>query len=184
MLRGRGEGVGDGKEGRGLGNMGSWSPQGGALQGRAHHLLAETWRPGGEGNHRGCSQGAFRDPQWVLQGALEEESAGSPCAIGRQEKGEDVLTGLMGVNPYAAVSLERSRTMAGGSGASEAGSPALGQGRDEDRRRGHWPQGTGSQQARTSRLPLSSFEVMSGKEGRTWVTVGQGGGLQREGCEL
>ena len=36
--------------------------------------------------------------QWALQGALEEES-GSPCAIGRREKGEDMPTGLMGVNP-------------------------------------------------------------------------------------
>ena len=33
------------------------------------------------------------------QGALEEESAGSPCVIGRREKGEDMPTGLMGVNP-------------------------------------------------------------------------------------
>ena len=74
--------------------------------------------------------------------------------------------------------------MAGGPGASEWGSPALGRGRDEDRRRGHWPRGTESQQASTSRLPLSSFEVMSGKEGRTWVTVWQGGRLQRQGCEV
>ena len=74
--------------------------------------------------------------------------------------------------------------MAGGPGASEVGSPALGRGRDEDRRRGHWPRGTESQQASTSRLPLSSFEVMSGKEGRTWVTVWQGGGLQRERCDV
>ena len=74
--------------------------------------------------------------------------------------------------------------MAGGPGASEGGSPGLGWGCDEDRRRGHWPQGTGSQQASTSRLPLSSFEVMFGKEGRTWVTVWQGGGLQREECEV
>ena len=91
--------MGEGKEGRGLGNMGSSSPRGAALQGGAHHLLAESWRPGREGDHRGCSQGAFRDPQWVLQGALEEESAGSCCVIGRRDKGEDVLTRLMGVNP-------------------------------------------------------------------------------------
>ena len=65
----------------------------------AHRLLAEKWRPGGEGDRRGHSQGAFRDPQWALQGALEEESAGSPCANGRREKGEDMPTGLMGVNP-------------------------------------------------------------------------------------
>ena len=94
-----GGGVGEGKEGRGLGNMCSWSPRGAALQGGAHSLLTESWRPSGEGDRKGHSQGAFRDPQWVLQGALEEESAGSPCAIGRREKGEDVLTGLMGVNP-------------------------------------------------------------------------------------
>ena len=74
--------------------------------------------------------------------------------------------------------------MAGGPGASKGGSPALGQGHDEDRRQGHWPQGTGNQQASASRLPLSSFEVMSGKEGRTWVTVWQGGRFQREGCEV
>ena len=91
--------VGEGKEGRGLGNMGSWSPQGAALQGGAHRRLAVSWRPGGEGDCRGRSQGAFRDPQWVLQGALKKEYAGSPCAIGRQEKGEDMLTGLIGVNP-------------------------------------------------------------------------------------
>ena len=54
--------VGEGKEGRGLGNMGSWSPRGAALQGGAHRLLAESWRPGREGDHRGRSQGAFRDP--------------------------------------------------------------------------------------------------------------------------
>ena len=87
------------KEGRGLGNMGSLSPRGIALQGGAHNLLAAKWRPGREGDRRGHSQGAFRDPQWALQGALEEESAGTPCAIGRREKGEDMPTGLMGVNP-------------------------------------------------------------------------------------
>ena len=96
---GAGGGVGEGKEGRGLGNMGSLSPRGIALQGGAHNLLAEKWRPGREGDRRGHSQGAFRDPQWALQGALEEESAGTPCAIGRREKGEDMPTGLMGVNP-------------------------------------------------------------------------------------
>ena len=90
--------MGEGKEGRGLGSMGSSSPRGVALQGGAHRLLAEKWRPGGEGDRRGHSQGAFRDPQWALQGALDEESAGSPWLIRRQEKGEDVLTGLMGVN--------------------------------------------------------------------------------------
>ena len=75
--------------------------------------------------------------------------------------------------------------MAGGPGASEVGSPALEWGRDKDRRRGHWPQGTGSQQASTSRLPLSSFEVLSGKEGRTWVTVWQGDVFREKGvrCE-
>ena len=36
----------------------------------------------------------------ALLGALEEESAGSPCAIGRREKGEDMPTGLMGVFRY------------------------------------------------------------------------------------
>ena len=91
--------MGEGKEGRGLDNMRSWNPQGAALQGRAHCLLVESWRPGGEGDCRGHSQEAFRDQQRVLQGALEEESAGSPCVIGRREKGEDVLTRLMGVNP-------------------------------------------------------------------------------------
>ena len=30
------------------------------------NLLAETWRLGGEGDRRGCSQGAFRDPQWWI----------------------------------------------------------------------------------------------------------------------
>ena len=89
----------EGKEARGLGNMGSSSPRGAALWGGAHCLLAESWRLGGDGDSRGCSQGAFRDPQWALQGALEEESAVSCCVIGRQEKGEDLLTGLMGVNP-------------------------------------------------------------------------------------
>ncbi|XP_027391392.1 liprin-alpha-1-like [Bos indicus x Bos taurus] len=68
-------------------------------EGGAHNLLAAKWRPGREGDRRGHSQGAFRDPQWALQGALEEESAGTPCAIGRREKGEDMPTGLMGVNP-------------------------------------------------------------------------------------
>lgn len=34
-----------------------------------------------EGDSRGRSQGAFTDPEWALQGALEEESAGSHCAI-------------------------------------------------------------------------------------------------------
>ena len=91
--------MGEGKEGIGIGNMGSSSPRGIALQGGAHHLLAENGRLGGEGDHSGCSQGAFRDLQWALQGALEEESAGSPCAIGRREKGEDMPTRLMGVNP-------------------------------------------------------------------------------------
>ena len=76
--------MGEGKEGRGLGNMGSLSPRGIALQGGAHNLLAAKWRPGREGDRRGHSQGAFRDPQWALQGALEEESAGTPCAIGRR----------------------------------------------------------------------------------------------------
>ncbi|XP_070634435.1 liprin-alpha-1-like [Bos indicus] len=61
--------------------MGSSSPRGIALQGRAHRVLAEKWRPGGEGDRRGHSQGAFRDLQWALQGALEEESAGSPSAL-------------------------------------------------------------------------------------------------------
>ena len=89
--------MGEGKERKGLGNTGSSSPRGIALQ--AHRLPAEKWRPGGEGDHRGHSQGAFRDPQWALQGALEEESAGTPCAIGRREKGEDMPTRLMGVNP-------------------------------------------------------------------------------------
>ena len=98
-MLGAGDGVGEGKEGKGLGNTGSSSPRGIALQGGAHRLLAEKWRPGGEGDHRGHSQGACRDPQWALQGALEEESAGTPCAIGRREKGEDMPTGLMGVNP-------------------------------------------------------------------------------------
>ena len=98
-MLGAGGGVGEGKERKGLGNSGSSSPWGIALQGGAHRLLAEKWSPGGEGDHRGHSQGAFRDPQWALQGALEEESAGSPCVIGRREKGEDMPTGLMGVNP-------------------------------------------------------------------------------------
>ena len=53
--------------------------------------------------------------------------------------------------------------MAGGSGASEGGGPALGWGRDEDREQGHWPWGTGNWQASTSRLPLGCFEVISGK---------------------
>ena len=75
--------------------------------------------------------------------------------------------------------------MAGGPGASEGGSPGLGWGCDEDRRRGHWPQGTGSQQASTSRQPLSSFEVKFGKEGSTWVTVWQGVVFREKGvrCE-
>ena len=38
--------MGEGKEGRGLGNMGSWSPRGAALKGGAHRLLTESWRPG------------------------------------------------------------------------------------------------------------------------------------------
>ena len=67
---------GVGKEGRRLGNMGSSSPWGASLQGGAHRLLAQSWRPGGEGDHRGRSQGAFRDLQWALQGALEEELEG------------------------------------------------------------------------------------------------------------
>ena len=79
--------------------MGSSRPQGAALQGGAHCLLAESWKLGGEGDSRGRSWGALRDPRWALQGALEEESAGSPCVIGRREKGEDMPTGLMGVNP-------------------------------------------------------------------------------------
>ena len=79
--------------------MGSSRPQGAALQGGAHSLLTESWRPSGEGDRKGHSQGAFRDLQWVLQGALEEESAGSCCVIGRREKGEDMLTRLIGVNP-------------------------------------------------------------------------------------
>ena len=33
--------------------MGSSSPRGVALQGGAHRLLAEKWRPGGEGDCRG-----------------------------------------------------------------------------------------------------------------------------------
>ena len=98
-MLGAGGCVGEGKEGKGLGNTGSSSPRGIALQGGAHNLLAAKWRPGREGDRRGHSQGAFRDPQWALQGALEEESAGTPCAIGRREKGEDMPTGLMGVNP-------------------------------------------------------------------------------------
>ena len=98
-MLGAGGGVGEGKERKGLGNSGSSSPGGIALQGGAHRLLAEKWRPGGEGDHRGHSQGAFRDPQCALQGALEEESAGSPCEIGRQATGHDQPTGLMGVNP-------------------------------------------------------------------------------------
>ena len=94
-----GGGVGEGKEGRGLNNMCSSRPQGATLQGGAHCLLAESWKLDREWDSRGRSQGAFRDPQWVLQGALEEESAGSCCVIGRRDKGEDVLTRLMGVNP-------------------------------------------------------------------------------------
>ena len=50
--------------------MDSLSPQGAALRGGADYLLAENWRQGGEGDSRGHSQGAFRDPQWALQGAL------------------------------------------------------------------------------------------------------------------
>lgn len=67
--------------------MGSWSTRGAALRGGAHRLLAETWRPGGEGDCRGCSQGAFRDRQWALQGALEEESAGSPLCDWKAREG-------------------------------------------------------------------------------------------------
>ena len=55
--------------------------------------------------------------------------------------------------------------MAGGPAASEGGGPALGRGREEDgvEGSGHGGQGAGSQ------LCLGSFEVLSGKEGRTWV---------------
>ena len=55
--------------------------------------------------------------------------------------------------------------MAGGPAASEGGGPALGRGREEDggEGSGHGGQGAGSQWC------LGSFEVLSGKEGRTWV---------------
>ena len=38
---------GVGKEGSGLGDMGSSSPRGATQQGGAQRLLAENWRPGG-----------------------------------------------------------------------------------------------------------------------------------------
>ena len=65
--------------------------------------------------------------------------------------------------------------IAGGPGARKRGGPALGRGRDEDRRRGYWPRGTGSWQASTSRLPLHCFEVMSGKTRQDLGESGAGG---------
>ena len=44
--------------------------------------------------------------------------------------------------------------------------------------------GTREPAASTSRLCLGCFEVMSGKEGRTWVESRTGGDFQREGCEV
>ena len=68
--------------------------------------------------------------------------------------------------------------MAGGPAASEGGGPALGRGREEDGA-GARALATGARElaASTLRLPLGCFEVMSGKEGRTWVERQTGGRL-------
>ena len=65
--------------------------------------------------------------------------------------------------------------IAGGPGARKRGGPALGRGRDEDRKRRYWPRGTGSRQASSSRLPLRCFEVMSGKTRQDLGESGAGG---------
>lgn len=55
----------------------TWAPPApGELPGRAGHSAC-LQRAGdqAESDSRGRSQGAFSDPQWVLQGTLEEESA-------------------------------------------------------------------------------------------------------------
>ena len=64
--------------------------------------------------------------------------------------------------------------MAGGPAASEGGGPGLGRGPEED---GARALATGAREpaASTSRLPLGCFEVLSGKEGRTWVESRTGG---------
>lgn len=67
--------------------------------------------------------------------------------------------------------------MAGGPRASDVGGPALGRGRDEDRRRGHWPWGDREPASQHLEAALGCFEVMSGKEGRTWGESVAGGRL-------
>ena len=47
---------GVGKEGSGLGDMGSSSPRGATRQGGAQRLLAESWRPGGTGTAEAASR--------------------------------------------------------------------------------------------------------------------------------
>lgn len=71
--------------------------------------------------------------------------------------------------------------MAGGPRASEVGGPALGRGRDEDREARTLAMGDREPASQHLEAALSCFEVMSGKEGRTWGESVAGGGLQREG---
>lgn len=59
-------------------------------------LLAETWRPGGEGTVEAASQGAFRDRQRGAAGSPGGGICWFPLVRLEGEEGEDVLTRLMG----------------------------------------------------------------------------------------
>ena len=54
--------------------------------------------------------------------------------------------------------------MAGGPGASKWGSPGLGQGRDEDRRLGHWTQGQGASKPAPRGCPSVPLRSCLGKK--------------------
>ena len=74
--------------------------------------------------------------------------------------------------------------MAGGPAASEGGGPGLGRGPEEDRGRGLWPRGPGSRQLAPRGCPSVALRSYLGKKAGPGLRVGQGGDLQREGCEV
>ena len=74
--------------------------------------------------------------------------------------------------------------MAGGPRARKRGGPALGRGRDEDRNEGTGRGGQGAGKPAARGCPSVALRSCLGKQGRTWVRVGQGGDLRREGCEV
>lgn len=51
-----------------------------------------------EGEAQRLPLGAFRETQWLLEGALEGEFCGSCCVLLRREEGVDILS-LLGMSP-------------------------------------------------------------------------------------